>query len=94
MPIAIKPPRAAEIKPERFSTTARLPFLTGGAAHGLALSMEFLALTFPQIEPVIWQFGPIAIRWYGLAYLAGNSAACGRAWLWPGSCSAGAMAGG
>lgn len=33
--------------------------------------MEFLALTFPQIEPVIWQFGPIAIRWYGLAYLAG-----------------------
>ena len=33
--------------------------------------MEFLALTFPQIDPIALQLGPIAIRWYGLAYLAG-----------------------
>ena len=29
------------------------------------------ALTFPQFDPVALQLGPIAIRWYGLAYLAG-----------------------
>jgi len=33
--------------------------------------MEFLALAFPQIDPIALQLGPIAIRWYGLAYLAG-----------------------
>lgn len=33
--------------------------------------MEFLAVTFPRIDPVALQIGPIAIRWYGLAYLAG-----------------------
>jgi phosphatidylglycerol:prolipoprotein diacylglycerol transferase len=33
--------------------------------------MEYLVLTFPQIDPVALQIGPIAIRWYGLAYLAG-----------------------
>ena len=30
---------------------------------------------YPQIDPVIVSFGPIAIRWYGLAYLAGFLAA-------------------
>ena len=29
------------------------------------------ALTFPQIDPVLLQLGPIAIRWYALAYIAG-----------------------
>ena len=29
------------------------------------------ALTFPEFDPVAFQLGPIAIRWYGLAYLAG-----------------------
>ncbi len=33
--------------------------------------LQFLALTYPQIDPVALQLGPIAIRWYGLAYLAG-----------------------
>lgn len=32
---------------------------------------ESLVLTFPQIDPVALQLGPIAIRWYGLAYLVG-----------------------
>ena len=26
---------------------------------------------YPHIDPVIIGFGPVAVRWYGLAYLAG-----------------------
>jgi len=29
------------------------------------------AIIFPQIDPVLIAFGPIAIRWYSLAYIAG-----------------------
>lgn len=29
------------------------------------------ALPFPQIDPVLIQIGPLAIRWYALAYIAG-----------------------
>lgn len=29
------------------------------------------ALTFPQIDPVIFEIGPLAIRWYGLMYVLG-----------------------
>jgi len=29
------------------------------------------ALPFPNIDPVALQLGPVAIKWYGLAYLAG-----------------------
>ncbi len=29
------------------------------------------AIAFPQIDPVIVSFGPLAIRWYALAYIAG-----------------------
>lgn len=29
------------------------------------------ALPFPQIDPVAFSLGPLAIRWYGLAYVAG-----------------------
>jgi phosphatidylglycerol:prolipoprotein diacylglycerol transferase len=32
-------------------------------------------MTFPQIDPVIVQLGPLAIRWYGLMYLLGFIAA-------------------
>lgn len=28
-------------------------------------------LTFPQIDPVIIQIGPLAVRWYGMMYLLG-----------------------
>ncbi len=31
----------------------------------------FSALTYPNIDPILVQFGPIAIRWYSLAYLGG-----------------------
>ncbi len=30
-----------------------------------------MALEFPQIDPVIFEVGPLAVRWYGLMYLVG-----------------------
>jgi phosphatidylglycerol---prolipoprotein diacylglyceryl transferase len=33
--------------------------------------MPHLAIVFPDFEPVLVQVGPVAIRWYGLAYVAG-----------------------
>jgi phosphatidylglycerol:prolipoprotein diacylglycerol transferase len=32
---------------------------------------QILAIAFPPLDPVAVHLGPIAIRWYGLAYLAG-----------------------
>ncbi len=32
-------------------------------------------MTFPQIDPVIFRVGPLAIRWYGMMYLLGFGAA-------------------
>jgi phosphatidylglycerol---prolipoprotein diacylglyceryl transferase len=31
----------------------------------------FSALTFPSIDPVALSFGPFAVKWYGLSYMAG-----------------------
>lgn len=33
--------------------------------------MPIFALPFPMIDPVLVEFGPIIIRWYALAYIAG-----------------------
>ena len=33
--------------------------------------VNFAALSFPAIDPVIVEIGPLAIRWYGLAYVVG-----------------------
>jgi phosphatidylglycerol:prolipoprotein diacylglycerol transferase len=33
--------------------------------------LQQLALTFPQLDPVAISIGPIALRWYALAYMAG-----------------------
>lgn len=30
-----------------------------------------LALPFPAFNPTLWEYGPFAIRWYALAYIAG-----------------------
>ncbi len=32
---------------------------------------SFSLLTYPQIDPILFEIGPLAIRWYALAYLAG-----------------------
>ncbi len=32
-------------------------------------------LTFPEIDPIIVQIGPLAVRWYGLMYLVGFAGA-------------------
>tara|TARA_R110000751_G_scaffold90592_2_gene177762 strand:- start:11359 stop:12180 length:822 start_codon:yes stop_codon:yes gene_type:complete len=33
--------------------------------------MDLFPLTFPAIDPVLVEIGPLAIRWYGLAYFVG-----------------------
>jgi phosphatidylglycerol:prolipoprotein diacylglycerol transferase len=33
--------------------------------------MPLFAIPYPAIDPIIIQFGPFAIRWYALAYIAG-----------------------
>ncbi len=33
--------------------------------------MSLLALPYPSIDPIIFQVGPLAIRWYSLAYIGG-----------------------
>ena len=33
--------------------------------------MVFAVLAFPDIDPVLFQIGPFAVRWYALAYIAG-----------------------
>jgi phosphatidylglycerol:prolipoprotein diacylglycerol transferase len=35
------------------------------------LLSPFAALAFPQIDPIIFEIGPLAIRWYGLGYVVG-----------------------
>ncbi len=42
------------------------------ASRVIALGMlENSYLVFPQIDPVLLEIGPLAIRWYALAYVAG-----------------------
>jgi len=33
--------------------------------------LYFSAIPFPMIDPVLFSIGPVAVRWYALAYLAG-----------------------
>lgn len=35
------------------------------------LAPPLFALPFPQIDPILIELGPFAIRWYALAYVAG-----------------------
>lgn len=37
----------------------------------LPFSLPQLAIAFPNIDPIIFQLGPVAIRWYSLAYIVG-----------------------
>ena len=36
---------------------------------------HFLAIAYPEIDPVFFRLGPLAFRWYGLMYLLGLGAA-------------------
>lgn len=33
--------------------------------------MSFLALPYPNIDPVAFALGPVSVKWYGLAYMTG-----------------------
>jgi len=33
--------------------------------------MDLLVIPYPMIDPVALQIGPVSVRWYGLAYMAG-----------------------
>jgi phosphatidylglycerol---prolipoprotein diacylglyceryl transferase len=53
--------------------------------------MTSFSIAFPPIDPVLLQLGPLAIHWYGLAYIAGilfgwwyARRLAGNAALWPG----------
>lgn len=35
------------------------------------MSLSALLLTYPAIDPVLFELGPLAIRWYSLAYIVG-----------------------
>ncbi len=54
--------------------------------------MPLFVIPYPQIDPVLFSLGPLVIRWYALAYVAGillgwlyARALVGRARLWGGS---------
>ena len=58
------------------------------------LTLPFAALPFPDIDPVIVQVGPLAVHWYGVAYVVGILFAwwyakrlSADARLWPGGVS-------
>jgi phosphatidylglycerol---prolipoprotein diacylglyceryl transferase len=55
------------------------------------LLLPLSAIAFPNIDPVALQIGPLAIRWYGLAWIAGHpvrlvvrQAPVSNERLWPG----------
>jgi phosphatidylglycerol---prolipoprotein diacylglyceryl transferase len=35
------------------------------------LAVEFLAIPYPNIDPVAFAIGPFVVKWYGLSYMAG-----------------------
>ena len=39
---------------------------------GRAIRVDFTPmLTYPEIDPIIFSIGPLAVRWYGLMYVVG-----------------------
>ena len=51
---------------ERLAVKAR-----PGPPRNFGSPMQLLVLPYPVIDPVAIAIGPLAIRWYGLAYMAG-----------------------
>src|SRR5687768_10944913 len=59
-------------QPKRGAPPGRIPLcLTGRTQTGDLPSMFEAVLPFPNIDPVLFRIGPLAIRWYALAYIAG-----------------------
>lgn len=54
---------------QRSYQRGRIP--TGDLVEEVPALVITLAIPFPQIDPVLVQFGPLAIRWYALAYIVG-----------------------
>ena len=87
-PLAMAAGNACLTEGRRHDTPAREDPSDGPAMN----SLPFLSvLTYPQIDPVFLQVGPIALRWYGLAYVAGilcgwlyGRALVSNPRLWPG----------
>ena len=49
-----------------------LPALLAVTVPDLGFNLPWLAeVSYPQIDPVLVSIGPIPIRWYSLAYIAG-----------------------
>src|SRR6266478_9347678 len=38
---------------------------------GRIVSLVLAAIAFPHLQPVLIRVGPLAVRWYGVSYLAG-----------------------
>jgi phosphatidylglycerol:prolipoprotein diacylglycerol transferase len=62
------------------------------ASHPERALMSLLAIPFPNIDPVAIALGPVSIKWYGLAYIAGLALGwlyirklLARPALWPGN---------
>src|SRR5262249_54776845 len=59
---------------------ARLPggraatYKAGAVRHG-SRTQGMLVLTFPNFDPIAFEFGPLIMRWYALAYIVGIVAA-------------------
>lgn len=47
--------------------------------HALA-AMPLAAIPYPDIDPVLLELGPLALRWYGIAYVVGLGAAAYVLW--------------
>jgi phosphatidylglycerol---prolipoprotein diacylglyceryl transferase len=70
-----KPANKARV---RLSCRPRASITRAAVAHAAkppisleAALLSLLAIPFPGFDPVLIQFGPLAIRWYALAYIAG-----------------------
>lgn len=52
-------------------SSAARPIGPPQASDGKVQLMSLLAIPYPAIDPVALQLGPVSIKWYGLAYVAG-----------------------
>jgi phosphatidylglycerol:prolipoprotein diacylglycerol transferase len=59
---------AGAIKCGGLTAAARLRKVAGDTNRR---AMSFLTLPYPVIDPVAFEIGPLAVRWYGLAYMTG-----------------------